>query len=554
MRINIRIAWIAGSGMNSTADIIAWTFADLGYSVITDIEYQSLIKWGINYFDINVSDTELYTSKYVDILVALDEKNLLANCRDLRPEWSVIVNSKTLKKLEEKWQNFLQYTCYGVEIEDKYDNTYLIAVLSKLLSLDDSIIEKYLWKVFQKKWEEIVAKNIEIYRQTKQSFIPQREHQAWWKIAEPKIIEYGNRVLALWALDTWLEYYAAYPMTPASSVLTEMVKENRCTVLQAEDEIAVMNSALGASFTGTRSMVGTSGWGFALMTEAISFAIQAEIPVTAILAQRAWPSTGTPTFNEQWDINFALHPSFGDFEHIVMAPATLEDGFYLTWQALNLAEKYQTVVILLTDKQYADGKVTIDWKFQWPWITRWKFLENPPADYKRYELTDDGISPMVRVGTPQWDFIATSYEHDEFGATTEEPEMKVKMTEKRAKKLQNFFEKENITWYEIINPEAKKILICTNFIAYNAKAFIKNNPDYGLIILKFLKPLDVRLRDELVWKEEVVFVEYNYSGLLENYIVKELGLQFVSGLKISNMRKYDLMPFHYEDFEEKLLK
>jgi 2-oxoglutarate/2-oxoacid ferredoxin oxidoreductase subunit alpha len=162
------------------------------------------------------------------------------------------------------------------------------------------------------------------------------------------------------ALDTGLGYYAAYPMTPASSVLTEMVKANRCTVLQAEDEIAVMNSALGASFTGTRSMVGTSGGGFALMTEALSFAIQAEIPITAIFAQRAGPSTGTPTFNEQGDINFALHPSFGDFEHIVLTPATLEDGYYLSGHALNLAEKYQTIVIVLTDKQYADGKVTLD--------------------------------------------------------------------------------------------------------------------------------------------------------------------------------------------------
>lgn len=232
-------------------------------------------------------------------------------------------------------------------------------MLSKILSLDDTIVEKYLAKIFKKKGEEIVQKNIDIYRNIKATFVT-NEIRECKKIGEPKKIDYGNRMLALGALDTGLGYYAAYPMTPASSVLTEMVKANRCTVLQAEDEIAVMNSALGASYTGTRAMVGTSGGGFALMTEAISFAIQAEIPVTAILAQRAGPSTGTPTFNEQGDINFALHPSFGDFQHIVIAPATLEDGYYLTGQALNLAEKYQTVVIVLTDKQYADGKVTLD--------------------------------------------------------------------------------------------------------------------------------------------------------------------------------------------------
>ncbi len=300
-------------------------------------------------------------------------------------------------------------------------------------------------------------------------------------------------------------------------------------------------------------MVGTSGGGFALMTEALSFAVQAEIPITAVLSQRAGPSTGTPTFHEQWDINFALNPTFGDFQHIVMVPSTLEDGFFASAQALNLAEKYQSIVLILIDKQFSDGKVTI-WDLKVPGIVSWKFLDTPPSDYKRYELTEDGISPMVQVWTPSGDFIATSYEHDEFGATTEDPDMKIKMTEKRFKKLENFFEKEWICGYEILNPTAKKVIITTSFITYTAREFIKNNPDFGLIIIKFLKPLDARLRTELVWKEEVIFVEHNYTGQLENYITKEFGLNYIEGLKVNHMRKYDLMPFYYEDFEKGLLK
>ena len=551
MRINIRIAGVAGSWMNSTADIIAWVFADLGYSVITDIEYQSLIKWGLNYFDINVSDEHLYTSKYVDILVALDEKNLLHSVPSVTNTWVVISNSKSFKKIEEKGIILKAKTLLWVDIEDKYDNTYLLGVLSKILSLDDTLMEKSLTEVFKKKGDEIVQKNIEIYRNIKQSY-PAEVFLACWKVWEAKKISYGNKMLALWALDTWLWYYAAYPMTPASSVLTEMVKANRCTVLQAEDEIAVMNSALWASYTGTRSMVWTSWGGFALMTEAISFAIQGEIPITAILAQRAGPSTWTPTFNEQWDINFALNPSFWDFQHIVITPSTLEDGYYLSGQALNLAEKYQTVVIVLIDKLYADGKVTLG-ELQGPWIIKWKFLDTPPVDYKRYELTEDGISPMVQVGTVNGDFIATSYEHDEFWATTEEVDMKIKMTEKRSKKLDNFFEKEGIYGFEVFNQWAKKMLVTTNFIAYNAREFVKQYPEFGLIVIKFLKPLDARLLTLLQEKQEVIFVEYNYSGQLENYIVKELWLRFVNGLKISSMRRYDLLPFHFEDFIERLL-
>ena len=364
-------------------------------------------------------------------------------------------------------------------------------------------------------------------------------------------------MLAQGAIDNGLEYYSAYPMTPASTVLSEVIKSKKVPYLQAEDEISVAMSALGASFAGKRSMVGTSGGGFALMVESISFAIQAELGLSMILAQRAGPSTGTPTFHEQGDLNLALNPSFGDFDHIVIAPSTLEDAYYLSGYSLNLAQKYQTIVIVLIDKQFSDGKATLEEELKTAGINRGKLEMTPASDFKRYALTDDGISPYSIPGTPNGDFIATSYEHDEFGATTEDTDMKMKMTEKRWKKLENFYEKEGISGYEIFkSPDSQesglapqKMLLTTSYTSYTAKEFIKNNPEFGLIIVKFLKPLDTRLRNELVGKSEVIFVENNYSGQLENYITKELGLAYIDGLKISRLRKYDLYPFYYEDFE-----
>lgn len=178
------------------------------------------------------------------------------------------------------------------------------------------------------------------------------------------------------------------------------------------------------------------------MVESISFAQEAEFPIVMVFSQRAGPSTGTPTFHEQGDLNLALNPSFGDFEHVVIAPSTLEDGYYRAAQALNIAWKYQTVVIILSDKQYADGKATLDHAMTAPEVDRGKLELNPAEDYKRYEITDDGISPYAKPGTKHGDFIATSYEHDEFGATSEESDMKVAMTEKRWRKLENFFQKE----------------------------------------------------------------------------------------------------------------
>lgn len=556
MRYNIRVAGAAGLGMNSTADIIVEVFAELGYHVNTDIEYQSLIKGGVNYFDIFVSDSSKFISKYADILIALDTANLAAWIKDLKAQGCIITNAKNIEKLEVKGQDFSAYHLLSVSSDDKYDNTYLISVLTKLLGLPRELIEVKIAKIFAKKGPEVVAQNIALFQHILAEYeIPVGiTYPAFKKIAEPKQTSYGNKMLAQGAIDNGLEYYSAYPMTPASTVLSEVIKSKKVPYLQAEDEISVAMSALGASFAGKRSMVGTSGGGFALMVESISFAIQAELGFSMILAQRAGPSTWTPTFHEQGDLNLALNPSFGDFDHIVIAPSTLEDAYYLSGYSLNLAQKYQTIVIVLIDKQFSDGKATLEEELKTAGIHRGKLEMTPASDFKRYALTDDWVSPYSIPGTPNGDFIATSYEHDEFGATTEDTDMKMRMTEKRWKKLENFYEKEGISGYEVYNASAPKMLLTTSYTSYTAKEFIKNNPEFGLIIVKFLKPLDERLRNELVGKSEVIFVESNYSGQLENYITKELGLAYIDGLKISRLRKYDLYPFYYEDFETLLKK
>jgi len=454
-------------------------------------------------------------------------------------------------KLEKADVSLSDFQILPLEIDAKYDNTYLISLLAKLFTLDTEIIESKIQKIFARKWQEVVDANLEIFRSIigKYSITVDNPFWALMRIGEARKTTYGNKALTLWAVAGELEYYSAYPMTPASTILSEVIKAGTVPYLQAEDEISVAMSALWASFAGKRSMVGTSwGW-FALMVESISFAQQAELPLVMVLAQRAGPSTGTPTFFEQGDLNMALNPSFWDFEHIVIAPSSLENAYYTGGQALNLAQKYQTVVIVLIDKQFADGKATLESKLVVPEVERGKLELSPSKEYKRYELTQDGISPYTLPWTVDGDFIATSYEHDEYGATTEESSMKVAMTEKRMKKLENFFQKEWISGYEVFNSEAKKMIITTSYTIYTAKEFIKNNPEFGLIIIHFLKPLDERLLSEIDGKDEIIFVESNYSGQLENYICKEFGLKYKSGLTIRNLRKYDLYPFYYEDFE-----
>ncbi len=549
----IRIAWPAGLGMHSIMDIIATAFASLGQQIITDSEYQSIIKWGLNYYDVHVTSEQPYLTRAVDILISLNEKNITPNLRDLRKWWLLIANQKWVEKIEVVYPALrTDYVVISPLIEDKYENTYLLGILAGYLGLDTAVFEPSITRAFVKKGDEVVAKNIAILREYAEQWKSanttnhMREYIQNWKI--PMTVTYGNKALAYGAIASELEYFSAYPMTPASSVLTEIVNSKKVTYLQAEDEIAVMNSALGASFTGARAMVATSGGGFALMTEALSFAAQAEFPIVAILSQRAGPSTGTPTYHEQSEISYALVPTFGGGDHVVLIPSTMEEGYAMAGQALNIAQKYQTTVIILTDKQYSEGKVSISKLTPTP-VHRGKLLENPSADYKRYELTEDGISPYVRVGTENGDFIATSYEHDEYGATTEEMDMKVKMTEKRAKKLENFYAKEGIMGYRVVNPTAKKMILTFSLTAYTAEAWCDNHSDWWLIVLTCLKPLDARLRDVIVGLEKVVFVESNFSGQLEDYVTKEFGLKFIPSLKIDHLRKYDLMPFFYEDFD-----
>jgi len=551
MNLNTRIAGPAWAWVNSTVDIIADLYAELWYDLISDIEYESRIKWWVNFFDVNISDAwETFLTKYVDIILAFNAESLEKQLDSLKKWATIIINKKWTQKLADKQIDLSDFSILDLEINDKYDNTYLLWIYALFLNLDLDIILDKIKIVFNRKWEEVVLNNQNIVKNIFETYnIDKKSEIKISKVSKSKKLIYWNKALTYWAIEWWLEFYSAYPMTPASTILSEVINSKKVNYIQNEDEIAVINSALWASFTWARAMCGTSGWGFALMTEAISFAVQAEFPITIVFSQRAGPSTGTPTYHEAWDINFALNPTFGDFNHVVMYPSTLEEAHYFWALALNIADKYQTQVILLMDKQSSELSWTV-WNMTIPEIDRWMILDNPPEDYKRYELTDDWISPRVKVWTKNWDFIATSYEHDEYWATSEDPTLKKAFTEKRHKKLDNFFEREWISWYEIINKEAKKMLIVTSFTSYTAKEFVKRNPEFGLIIVKILKPIDERFVEEIKNKEEIIFIESNFSGQLENYMTKELGLKFIKWLKISNMRKYDLFPFYIEDLNE----
>lgn len=469
MKISIGFSGPAGSGVNTAGIFLAEILAARGFSVMGDKEYASIIKGDNNCFFLYISDEdEVFVRKQIDFFLAYDPYAVSKN--------QPIYEFKNVFMIKDE-------PC-------KYKNTFTLGAALKLLNLPLAEGEKILAQQFAHKSfsTEIMDQN---FADLKEGFAyAEKNCQEGCSILDcnktvgkPKKFMYGNELFAKGAMASGLDFYAAYPMTPASSVIDEVVKNQQVTFFQGEDEIAVSMAMLGAKFAGKRAMCGTSGGGFALMTESISFSHQAEIGGVYFLSQRDGPSTGTPTFTGQSDLNYALHASFGDTKPIVFAPSSFEEAYQFAGKALNWSDQYQHPVILLSDKQLSEHYLTIDEeKLVAEPILRGKKFEKSDSEtdtFKRYELVADGISTYSVPGQEKATFIATSYEHDEYGATNEEPTMKGKMTEKRFQKLKTFVEREfnqDFYGFEVINPEAQHFYITMGVNRYVLEQIIKKNP------------------------------------------------------------------------------
>jgi len=548
MQVSVAFSGPAGTGIMTAGSFLGKLLSKKWYFVVWDKEYESIIKWWNNLFVLYISDEKNYISKKIDYLF--------------------YYNAYWLEKYEslyEVWKSF-----DVKKTEANYQNTLSIAMACKILWIDLSEIEDLYKEKFGSK-KDVLEKNIEDLH--KGFDMVDKWVVEIWDLGVEKEFLHGNEVIWIWAIDSGLEFYSAYPMTPASSIIDTIVKNKDVVFFQGEDEIAVSISMLWAHFTGKRAMCGTSGGWFALMTESISFSNQAELGGVYILSQRAWPSTGTPTYTEQADLNFALNASFGDTYPIVLAPSSFEDGYNLIGKALNWSDQYQHPVIYLVDKQYSECYLSVDpkklnaesvlrgkrvWWEIWGLWEEWKKLEK----FARYEVTEDGVSPYTYPWIKWWEFIATSYEHNIYWATSEDPLSKKVMTHKRSNKINKTFISEvfndEFYWYEIINPDAKNFFVTFGINRIVLESFVLDNNnwwnnDCGVIIIKVLQPVDPRLaiffEEKMDNIEQLVFVEQNYSWQFEQHIKTQCGLRVPEReTKIENKRKYESYPFFAEDF------
>lgn len=544
MQISIWFSGPAGSGVNTAGILLAELLAQKGYTVLGDKEYASIIKGDNNCFFLYISDEEQpFIRRQIDYFLAYDPYAVSKN-------ESIYDLKKVFMIKDEK--------C-------KYKNTFTLGAALKIFGISLEEWKTFLEQQFSEKEfsTEVMNQNF-LDLEAGYHYIIQNCGEACdivncsKAIWTPKQFMYGNELIAKGAIASGLDFYAAYPMTPASSIIDEVVKDAKVSFFQGEDEIAVSMAMLGAKFAGKRAMCGTSGGGFALMSESISFSNQAELGGVYVLAQRDGPSTGTPTFTGQGDVNYALHASFGDTNPIVLYPSTFEEAYSFAGKALNWSDQYQHPVILLSDKQLSESYVSIDpQKLLAEPIKRGKKADSTAEDqFKRYEFSPDGISPYSVPWTEHTTFIATSYEHDEYGSTNEEPTMKGKMMEKIAQKLKTFVEQEfnsDFYGYEIINPDAETFYITMGINRYALEQHIKGKADMGLIVIKSLSPFDPRLKtflEEHAKKiKRLIFVEMNQSGILEDLVRKECELYGEWNKKIEHFRKITLYPF----FEEEII-
>ena len=445
--LNIVIGGAAGQGVHAITALLARILVRQGCRVLFVQDYQSRIRGGHLFNRLRVSDQPLVSSREgVDLLVALNQETIPLHRHELAPDGMMVYDTAAVSE-PPQGVNALALKAGDLLPEKKAAEVAINAgasgALLGLLKVPLKPLMELLLEAFAAKGTEVVGWNHKAAAAGYRQGAAMGNHHSLAGIApppQPRLLISGHEAVALGALAAGLQFISGYPMTPWSSVLNAVGQRAEAwgvVLEQAEDEIAAINMAIGASYAGVRAMTGSSGGGFALMVEALGLAGCSETPLVIVEAQRPGPSTGLPTRTEQGDLGFVLSAGQGDFPRAVLAPGTPAQGFALTARAFNLADRYQLPVIVLTDQYLADTTVTHEWE-DFPGAVRIeRHLAAGPADgpYERYALTADGVSPRRLPGFGPV-VVADSDEHTPDGHLTEDLTVRLQMHDKRLRKLQ----------------------------------------------------------------------------------------------------------------------
>lgn len=444
MDYTIKIGGAAGQGIETISGILTRLLARAGYHVFSHQDYESRVRGGHNFFQIRFSDTPVMASRdRVDIVLALDKASITLHEKELSENGIIVYDAATLNEKHEG-PRFLDVPFTDLAVRHGGNkimaNVVATGAVMGMLGLSRELLFAAIKDTFGKKGEEVTRANIEAARAGHEHAVAECLECSFTAIyqAPPKMLIAGSDAIGFGAVASGCKFYAAYPMTPSTGILTYVAGkavEYGIVVEQAEDEVAAINMAIGASFGGVRAMTGSSGGGFSLMVEGLSLAGMTETPVVIALAQRPGPATGLPTRTEQADLFLALFAGHGEFPRVIFAPGSPEQAFFLTNKAFDLAEKYQIPAFVMTDQYLADA----EWTYDGFDLSRLRYTDYrlrgdavaDPKGYKRYAYSANGVSPLAVPGLGSYLVVADSDEHDEEGHLVEDAETRVRMIEKR---------------------------------------------------------------------------------------------------------------------------
>lgn len=535
---NILIGGAAGQGIDTTVAILEKALKKSGYYVFTVRDFMSRVRGGHNFSMLRFGTEEITShNDKLDGMIALNDETVSLHKDKLKAKGFILCDSSLnaegtqVIKLD---MDQMAKDLGNIRVSGSIAVGAVLKLFGESLEhisdiMKTSVKEQYLevnLKALQTGYDSVTAKFTHIDGNFKD-----------WMLLS------GSKALAMGAIAAGLNFYSAYPMSPSTAVMEFLASKSNETgivVEQAEDEIAAINMALGASYAGARAMTGTSGGGFCLKVEALGFSGIAEIPLVAVDVQRPGPATGLPTRTEQSDLKFVISAAQGEFPRMVIALRNHKDAFYQTIRAFHLAEKYQIPVILLSDQFLGDSTATVEpFDLSGIEVAVPADAKEIKGEYLRYLITEDGISPRLIPGKSKHFVSADSDEHDEYGFITESASVRKDMMDKRMRKLKKLEE-------ELLEPEFLGAKGCTDLLlgwgstygplAEAVKLLNEKEPGkYGALIFGDIYPLPVKKLTEFsAIANNIINVEQNATGQLAELIREKTGIACTS-----HILKYD---------------
>jgi 2-oxoglutarate/2-oxoacid ferredoxin oxidoreductase subunit alpha len=569
--ISLRLSGEAGQGVETLGLILCRALKKSGYHFFAVQDYMSRIRGGNNFLQFRISASPVSASRdRVDILVALDEASVGLHAAAVGGTGLIIGDEPadggpgTGGKSPETRIRRVPFRGIAKEKGGAglYSNTVAFGVIAALLGLPRTVVDECLRHAFAGKPVEVIGANLAAAAGGF-DFAAKNIPKSIAVLAPVRLKDQffinGSEAIALGALAAGVQFYTAYPMTPSTGVLNTLAVYARrldVVVEQAEDEIAAINLAIGASAAGARAMTGSSGGGFALMTEGVSLAGMTETPVVIVVAMRPGPATGFPTRTEQGDLNFVIHAGHGEFARAVFTPGTVSEAYACTVKAFELAARFQIPTFILTDQYLADSLVNTPlWKTEPLKLPEDVITREEGArltEYKRYSLAHGAVSPRAVPGWLAGVSYIDSDEHTEEGHIAEDAASRVKMVQKRFTRKMKALEALALAPVVHAGKKAR-----TWFIGFGSTAPVLkeawellDDGRVGVIHLPQVWPLPVKKIMTFLGNARAIHtVEQNAGAQLAGILRRELGIATADPVL-----KFDGRPFSLDEMLKALKK